>query len=157
MTVAYKLITPTAFNISSGPKTLIMAIAPSGHGLVLVSFDISFDGVTSSAVPATVEVVQSTQAGAGTSAVAPTITQIRGRATGGQAPTGGSNYSAEPTVLTVVDKLYIPQYMGTYTIQLPLGREYECDSSGGTVKAIGIRVTPTALVNVLGSLEVENL
>lgn len=152
---AYSLVTGTAFSIATATKTALVAIAPAGHGLVLTEFGVSFDGVTASAVPATVEVVQSTQATAGTSGVSPTITQIRGRATGGSAPTGGSNYTAEPTVLTVVKKFYVPQFMGLLVIQLPLGREIECDSSGGTIKALGIRVTTTATVNVLAYMEVE--
>lgn len=157
MAVAHALITPTIFAATAGAKTILMAIAPAGHGLVMVSFDISFAGVTSTDVPAVVEIVQSTQAGAGTSGVAPTITQVRGRLTSGSAPTGGSNYTGEPTVLTPVKKLYVPQYMGTYSYQLPLSREFECDSSGGTIKALGIRINVSANCNVLASMEVENL
>lgn len=157
MAVGYSIVAGTPFSIATATKTWVMAIAPAGHGLVLCEATVSFDGVTASAVPATIEVVQSTQAGAGTSGVAVTPTQTRGRATGGQAPTAGSNYTAEPTVLTVVRKFYLPQYMGLCTYQLPLGREIECDSSGGTIKGLGIRITTTATVNVLGHLEVENL
>lgn len=154
---AYALVTATPFSAATGVKTALMAIAPAGHGLSLVSFSISFDGVTASAVPALCEIVQSTQATAGTSGVTPTITQIRGRLTSGSAPTGGSNYTAEPTVLTRIDAFYIPQFMGTYTIQLPMGREYECDSSGGTIKGIGLRINTSATVNFVGRLEVEAL
>jgi hypothetical protein len=132
-----------------------MAIAPAGHGLALVEFGLAFVGVTATAVPVLVELVQSTQAGAGTSGVAPTITQVRGRASGGSAPTGGSNYTAEPTVLTVIKKLYVPAFMGSVVYQAPLGREDECDSSAGTVKALGIRITPPATVNAVAWLEVE--
>ena len=155
MSVAYSLVTGTAFAATAGAKTLLMAIAPAGHGLALVEFAVSTDGVTSSAVPAVLEVVQSTQAGAGTSGVSPTITQTRGRASSGSAPTGGSNYTAEPTALTVVRRYFVSQFMGTFVIQLPLGRELETDSSAGTVKAIGLRVNVSANVNVIGSMEVE--
>jgi len=143
--------------MTAGAKTALMAIAPAGHGLTLVTFDVSFDGVTASAVPALVEIVQSTQATAGTSGVTPTITQIRGRSTGGSAPTGGSNYTAEPTALTRVAAWYVPQFMGLFIRDFPLGREFECDSSGGTIKAIGLRITVSANVNFVGRLEVEAL
>src|SRR3990172_8397081 len=105
---AYKLVTATVFAATAGAKTALMAIAPAGHGLALAGIEISMDGVTSSAVPALVEIVQSTQATAGTSGLSPTITQIRGRLTSGSAPTGGSNYTAEPTVLTRVALFYVP-------------------------------------------------
>lgn len=134
---------------------MLMAIAPAGHGLELVEFAVSFDGVTASAVPALVEIVTSTQAGAGTSGVAPTITQVRGRSTSGSAPTGGSNYTAEPTTLVSVGRFYVPQYMGTFVYQFPLGREIECDSSGGTIKAFGLRVNVSANVNCVAHMEVE--
>lgn len=154
---AYTDVTGTPFSIATATKTLVTAIAPAGHGLALCHFDVCMDGVTSSAVPATLDVVSSTQGATGTSGVTPTITQCRGHSTGGSAPTGGSNYSAEPTTLVNLRKLYLPQLMGTYTYDFPLGREFECDSSGGTNKALGIRMTTTATVNVLGNLEVEAL
>lgn len=155
ISAAYSLVSGTPFSAATGAKTFMMAISPAGHGLALTEFGISLDGVTSSAVPARLDVVQSTQATAGTSGVTPTITQIRGRGTGGSAPTGGGNYTAEPTTLTIVKTLYIPQYNGLLIIQLPLGREIECDSSGGTVKGLGLRINTSATVNVLGYMEVE--
>ena len=145
----------TPFAMTAGAKTALMAIAPAGHGLAVTELSVSFDGITSSAVPALVELVSSTQAGAGTSGVAPTITQVRGRTTSGSAPTGGSNYTVEPTTLVSLKRWYIPQYNGVFVLQLPLGREIECDSSGGTIKALGIRINVTANVNVVGYMEVE--
>jgi hypothetical protein len=103
-----------------------------------------------------VDIVQSTQAGAGTP-VSVTISQVRGRGSGGSAPTGGCNYTVEPTTLTVVDTFYLPQFMGILREQFPLGRELETDSSGGTIKAIGIRINVSASVNVKGYLEVESV
>jgi len=155
ISAAYSLVSGTPFNAATGAKTFMMAISPAGHGLALVEFGISTDGITSSATPMRVDIVQSTQATAGTSGVTPTITQIRGRGTGGSAPTGGGNYTAEPTVLTIVKTFYLSQYNGLNIIQLPLGREIECDSSGGTVKGLGIRVNTSATVNILGYMEVE--
>ncbi len=153
---AYSIVTATPFAMTAGAKTALMAIAPAGHGLALTEVAVSFDGVTATAVSALVEVVTSTQAGAGTPTGATnTITQIRGRTTAGSAPTAGSNYTVEPTTLVRVKAWYIPQFMGSQTVQLPLGREIECDSSAGTIKGLGIRITVTANVNFVGSLEVE--
>lgn len=152
---AYRLVSGTPFAAPAAVHTFMMAIAPAGHGLALTEFAISFDGVTGSAVPVLVELVTSTQGAAGTSGVTPTITQVRGRATGGSAPTGGGNYTAEPTTLVSVARWYVPAFMGLLVYQLPLGREIECDSSAGTIKALGIRITPPATVNVVGYLECE--
>ncbi len=148
-------ISTVAFAMTTGAKTILTAIAPAGHGLALVHFDVSFDGVTSSAVPATVDVVNSTQGAAGTSAGSAVITQVRGKTTSGSAPTAGNNYTGEPTTLVALRKLYVPQLMGTYTYDFPLGREFECDSSGGTIKALGLRGNVSANVNALANLEVE--
>ena len=154
---AYSLVSSSVFAATAGAKTFLMAISPAGHGLSMVEFGVSTDGITASAVPMTVDIVTSTQAGAGSSGATPTITQVRGRSTSGSAPTGGGNYTAEPTTLVVVKKLYIPQFMGTFVYQAPLGRELECDSSGGTIKGLGIRVNVSANVNIVGWLEVEAL
>lgn len=151
---AYGLVN-APFAATAGAKTVLNAIAPAGHGLALTEFILSADGVTSSAVPLTLDVCQSTQATAGTSAGAATITQVRGRATGGSAPTSGTNYTAEPTALTAIKKLYVPQFNGLLIYQFPLGREVESDSSGGTVKALALRANVSANVNLLASMEVE--
>jgi len=145
------------FAAPAAVHTFINVIAPSGHGLTLVEFDIAFDGVTASAVPCFVELCQSTQATAGTAGLSTAPVQIRGRATSGQAPTAGYNYTAEPTALTVVKSWYVSPNGGVLVYQSALGREVECDSSGGTIKAIALRITPTAAVNVTGNMEVENL
>lgn len=159
MTVAHVLHTPTPFALTAGAKTILMAIAPATRGLLVVEMGMSFDGVTASAVPALVELVQSTQATAGTpgtGGAVPTIIQSRGRVTGGDAPTGGANYTAEPTVLTAIRRWYVTPNNGILVVQFPLGREPECDDSGGAVKALGIRINVTAAVNGLAYMEVES-
>ena len=124
----------------------------------MTEFHAACDGVTSSAVPVYVEICQSTQATAGTAGSAPTPVQVRGRATAGQAPTAGAAYGATPnTVLTSAFSILVPAFNGVYTYQFPLGREIECDSSAGTVKALGIRATAVATVNMRNYIEVENL
>lgn len=152
---AYTLQSTTPFAAPAAVHCFLMAISPAGHGLALPEWSISFDGVSASAVPVLVELVNSTQAGAGTAGVSTVITQIRGRATTGSAPTMGGNYTAEPTTLVSLRRYYVPAFMGTFVYQAPLGREPECDSSGGTIKALGIRITPPATVNAVGYMEVE--
>lgn len=138
----------TPFSATTGAKTVLNLIAGANQAILLQAISISMDGVTASAIPATVDICQSTQAGAGTAGVTPTILQAGGRALTAQATAGG-NYSAEPTTLTSMEKLYVPQFMGLYKYELPLGSEYETDFSGGTIKAICLRINTSATVNVL--------
>lgn len=147
----------TVFAAPAAVHTFMNVIAPAGHGLTLVEFGISFDGVTASAVPVFVELCQSTQAGAGTAGTSTAPVQTRGRATGGSAPTAGYNYTAEPTTLTKIASWYVSPNGGLFIYPVPLGREVECDSSAGTIKSIAVRITPPATVNVTGYMEVENL
>ena len=152
---AYITVLEAPFAATAGAKTALMVIAPANSGLVVVEFGISFDGVTATAVPALVELVSSTQATAGTGTGTPTVTQVRGRVTGGEPPTASGRHSAEPTALVRHRAWYVPQFMGVLVVQLPLGREPETDDSGGTIKAYGIRVNVTANVNVMCYMETE--
>lgn len=139
----------TVFAATTGAKTVLNVIAGAQQPISLIEWGISFDGVTASAVPAKVELCQSTQATAGTSAGSiPAIVQTTGRLITAQ-PTSGHNYTAEPTVLTVIEGIYVPQFMGVFVKQYPLGQEPDTDLSGGTIKAIALRVNVSANVNVL--------
>lgn len=137
------------FSAATGAKTALNVIAGANQPVSIFEWGISMDGVTSSAVPATVELCQSTQAGAGTSAASvPAIVQVGGRTLAAQ-PTSGHNYTAEPTTLTVIEQFFVPQFMGMLVKQYPLGLEPDTDLSGGTVKALALRVNTTATTNVL--------
>ena len=138
----------SAFAATTGAKTVLNVIAGANQAVSIIEWGVSFDGVTSSAVPATVELCQSTQAGAGTAGATPTIVLVGGRAISAQ-PTAGSNYTAEPTTLTAIEGFYVSQFMGTFVKQYPLGQEPDTDLSGGTVKALAIRVNVSANVNIL--------
>jgi len=135
------------FAMTTTTHVALAVIAGANQPVNVVAWGVSFDGSTSTATPALVEICQSTQATAGTAGASPTPVQISGRAITAQF-TAGSNYTADPTSLTPVWQHYIPQYDGLYTEQQESGSEYESDLSGGTVKAIALRVTPSAAVNV---------
>lgn len=135
-------------------KTIMNLIAGANHQAVITEFSVSFDGVTASAVPVLVELCQSTQAGAGTPGSSPTPALIRGL--GACDATAGVAYSAEPTVLTVIKQWLVTPNGGLLVIQGPLGRETVTNLSGSsTVKALAIRCTAPATVNVRGYLEFE--
>jgi len=145
----------TVFSAATGAKTVLNVIAGANQPIQIVEWGISFDGVTSSAVPATVNLCQSTQATAGTVGTSPpAVVQITGRPITAQF-TAQHNYTAEPTVLTVIEEFFVPQYNGMFIRQYPQGQEPETDLSGGTVKALALRVNSSATVNVLAFMKVE--
>jgi hypothetical protein len=157
MAAGYACSSGAAFAVTSGAKTLINLISGATSAPpVLTEFGVSFDGVTSSAVPALVELCASTQAAAGTPGTVGTITQIRGYAGLGVASgvTVSGQYSAEPTVLVAVKQWYVPAFMGLLVIQFPLGREaMGFDTASTSMKGIALRVSAPAAVNVRGYIE----
>jgi hypothetical protein len=146
----------TPHALTTGAKTVLMVVPGANAGVLITEFGISFDGVTATAVPAVVEMVSSTQAGAGTATDTLTVVQTRGRVTGGEQPSAFARYSAEPTVLVRHRVWYVPQFMGSLVIQFPLGREPETDDSGGSIRGYGLRVNVSANVNCLAYIEAEH-
>lgn len=130
-------------------KTVVGVVCASNVAARLVEAGVSFDGISGTAVPVLVELCDSSGAGAGTPAATPTPRQIRGATRAAQC-TGGNNYSAEPTTLTVLKHWFVhPQTARDF--QLPLGREVEHVGAGG----LFIRVTAPATVNVRAYMEFE--
>lgn len=130
-------------------KTALNVIAPANKGVTCVGFKVDFDGVTASALPVLVEVMRSTQAGAGTSS-AVTVRRKRGPV-GTIGATAAKNYSAEPTSLTLVEDYSIDPYKGLFAMQYPLGREIDVFNGEGVL----IRCNAPATVNVRAWLEFE--
>lgn len=156
-TAAAYAVNSAIFAAPAALHSILNVIAPSGHGLSLVEAAVSFDGVTASNVPVYVEICQSTQGAAGTGGTAPTIAQVRGRSTSGSAPTAAGSFTVEPTTLTRTRSWYVSPNNGLLIYPLPLGRELECDSSGGTIRAHNMRITPPNTVNAQAYMEVEAL
>lgn len=128
-------------------KTVVQAINASTGILKCVEIGVSFDGTSSTAEPVTVELTSSTQATAGTS-TSHTILQVSG-ATRTVSATGARNYSAEPTVVTVLKRWLVHPQTGL-VVQFPLGREPQQNTGSD---ALGIRCTAPAAVNVQAYLE----
>lgn len=143
------------FSAATGAKTCLNVIAGANQACNILEWGISMDGATSTAVPATVQLCQSTQATAGTSAGSvPAVVQTTGRSKTAQF-TVGHNYTAEPTALTVIEQYFVPQFNGMFARAYNLGQEPETDFSGGTVKALALRINTTATVNVLAWMRVD--
>ena len=152
MADAVYLCRNSVFSAATGAKTALKILAGANQPFQIIEWGISFDGTTSTATPATVTLEQSTEAGAGTGAASPpAIVQVGGNKNITAQITSAHNFTAEPSALTVVEQVFVPQYMGIYVKQYPLGQEPESDLSGTSsgVKAMCIRVNSTATVNVL--------
>jgi len=128
-----------AFALSTTGKTALLVIPGATLPITIVEFAVSIDAATGRCY---VELVESTQAGAGT-ATGTGAKQVRGFVAGDTtAPlaTYGREYSAEPTVLTVLKHWWFPA-PGPFVIQFPLGREPQSLVSGATkYKALGLRL-----------------
>jgi hypothetical protein len=145
----------TAGNIAlaaATAKTILNVINGTNTITRLCELGVSFDGVTPTAVPVTVELCYSTQAGAGTPTGGTfTPTQMRGPTRTPQA-LGSRNYTAEPTVLTVWKRWLVPAFNGSMVLPFPLGREPEQIL---TADGLALRCTAPAIVNVQAYLEFE--
>lgn len=136
----------TVFAATAGAKTVLKLISPTSFGIEVHAISVSMDGVTSSAVPATVEAFTSDETTAGTGAGSAVTTQTRGAAIA-HGLTVGQNFSAEGTTYTINQAWHVPQFMGLFVIQFPLG--LGPISPAGTADSFGIRINVTANVNVL--------
>ena len=128
-----------AFALTSTGKTAVMIIASATIPFKIIEIGASVDSGSGRCF---VELVESTQAGAGTSTG--TGHKQTGDYTAGTdgtpESTYGREYSAEPTTLTVLKHWWFPN-PGPFVIQFPLGREPTSLLSGSTNhKALGIRV-----------------
>ena len=122
-------------------KTVLTVVAPASFGINLLKIKVSFDGATSTAVPAKVELCSHTAATAGTS-TAVTAQQVAGT-TIASGVTAATNFTAEPTVLTPIDTYTVPVYGGTVIEPFTPGQEPNSVVSQG----FALRITAPAAVN----------
>ena len=140
-TAAVALVAATA-------KSILSVIQGAGVAARITELAVSFDGVAAANTPVLVELCQSTQATTGTStAFTPVLT--RGQVRTVQS-TAAVNYTAEPTVLTVI-KTWLIHPQTSYPMQLPLSREPERVGAGAFV----LRCTAPQAVNVRAHVEFE--
>lgn len=140
----------TVFAATAGAKTLLKLITPSSFNIKIHELKLSTDGVTATAVPATVEWGTSDETTAGTQVGTAVTTQIKGRAQA-HGLTVGQNFSAEGTTYTIQEGIFVPQFMGQLILQNPLGLENE--SPGDAADSFLVRINVTANVNILCSVK----
>jgi hypothetical protein len=130
-------------------KTVLSVINASGGLIRMTEFSVSFDGVSATAEPVTIELGSCTQGAAGTSTSQAPV-QIGGPTRTVQA-TGARNFTAEPTTITVLKRWLVHPQAGL-VMQFPLGREPE---QVVTADALLLRVTAPATLNCQGYIEFE--
>lgn len=153
--VGYSCSTEGAVALSAATaKTIIGAKAHANSGLQLKGFFVSFDGVTSSAVPVLIEVCYCTFGAnsPGTNSTSTTPRQNYGRSlTAGF--TSGKTWTTEPTTLTVLKEFLLAPDKGLIAFQFPLGQEPDTALGEG----LAIRVTAPAAVNARASMDLERI
>ena len=140
----------TVFAATAGAKTVLKLIQPTSFNFKIHQIMVSMDGVTSTAVPALVDWGTSTEAGAGTQNGTAVTTQVKGRAQA-HGLTVGQNFTVEGTTYTISNNVLVPQYMGLFVIQFPLG--FEPESPGDAASSWFLRINVTANVNVYASVK----
>lgn len=137
---------------SATPKTILGWKALASSGLLLVGYNISFDGVSATAVPVLVEICYVTWAtnppGTNSSSVTPTQELGRVLAVGA---TAAKNWGTEPTVVTPMREILLTPNGGTIIYDYPLGTEPESAFDHG----FAIRCNAPAGVNVRATLKVS--
>jgi hypothetical protein len=168
--VLYEVYTDGDVSLAAATaKVVLLLIYPNSATaapliLTLVDYDIDIEGAAGT-TSALVEIVESTQAGAGAGSSAGVARQLRGTkpvglttavGSGGFGCTVNKGYTTDPTVLTplVGPRKFIQG--STWTKQFPLGFQPVTPSPANatTVSAIGIRVTAPVAAACRASLQV---
>jgi hypothetical protein len=156
MSAGYTVLTSSAVALAAGvAKAVLGAQTNAAFSLLLKGFDISFDGVTASAVPAVVEICGCTFATNPPGTASTNVTPVQRY---GRAMTSGFNaaqgWTSLPTVLLTHKVFYLSPNGGLFSFQWPLGMESDQPmGSGGFV----IRVTAPAIVNCLAGMDFERV
>lgn len=125
-------------------KSVLGVVSPSSFGVDFRGFQLSFNGVTASAVSVLWEICQATFAtnGPGTNSTSTTVQQVHGRTiTAGF--TAAQNWTTEPTVLTVIESDLVTPNAGGFFFDYPLERSPDNAVSTGFV----LRLTAPAVVS----------
>ncbi len=149
----YTAITGGAIALTAATaKSILGWKAHANSGLMLCKYEVAFDGVTSSAVPVLVEIGYCTWAtnSPNTNSSLVTPVQVVGRVLTVGA-TAGKTWTAEPTVISVLEEKLLTPNGGVIVYDYPLGTEPDCALGEGFV----IRCTAPAGVNVRATMTVS--
>ena len=151
----YAAPTGAAVALAAATAKVILGVrAHANSGISLKSFKVGFDGVTASAVPALVELVYATFASnpPGTNSTSVTPAQFSGRVLTVGA-TAARDWSAAPTVLTVIDEWLLTPNGGLLVEFETNGDEPDTALNEG----LALRVTAPAIVNVRATMRFKRI
>jgi hypothetical protein len=137
----YSGVTPAVALSAGVAKTCAAMVSAAGDQIFLVELVVSFDGVTASAVPVTVDLCDYDVAAPGTRTTG-TPVQMHGQRSA-VASAFYHTYTVEPTVLLASYRWYVTPNGGLLHLQFPLGREPETVIA----KGMAVRCNAPAAVN----------
>lgn len=146
MSQEFAIVSGGAIGLTAATAKTVAGIKAATNDIItLVKVEVSFDGVTASAVPVLIEVGTSTFAtnAPGTASTSVTPASTRGRQATAMA-TAAKTWTTEPTVMVVLEEFLLTPNGGTYIADGVPAREIESPISGGLV----VRLTAPAAVNV---------
>jgi hypothetical protein len=139
--------------VATVAKTVLGVKSGAAFGVDVNAIALAFDGVTATDKPVLVEVCYCTFATnpPGTASTSRTPAQLYGR-TLAHGVTAASNWTTEPTAITVLEEHRLTPMGGTEFIYLPLDQSYDCALGEG----FAIRLTaPTSAVNARATMKWE--
>lgn len=151
----YSVVTGGAVALSANAtKSVFGVLSNAAFGLDLKKIRYGFDGVTASFAPILVELCVATFATnpPGTNSTSLTPQQIYGR-TIAHGITAAKNWTAEPTVLTVIEEELLTPNGGTIWYDFPLGDTPDCAVSNGFVLRMTTAAGVTANARATMTLE----
>lgn len=147
MAVQYIVTTSNIALVAATAKTVIEGVvSANGPPPEWIALELTFDSITSTAVPVRVDFCTYAATGTGTTYVP----KKSGQSVGAAVSTWKINDSVEPITPIILASWWIPPTIGLF-YQWPLGREVFHPIS--TVQ--GIRLTAPAGVNVIANLMIE--
>lgn len=156
MKTGYSCNTEAAVALAAATAKSILGVkGNAAFGVDLIGLSVSFDGVTTSAVPVLVELCYATFAtnSPGTNSTSVTVDTAYGRQVA-SGFTAARNWTSEPTVLTPIKELLLSpdgNANGPLVWDIPRDRTPDSAFAEGFV----IRCTAPAIVNVRATLELE--
>lgn len=146
MSVQYIATTSNVALAAATAKTVMELTSSANVPPEWIAFDLTFDGVSASAVPVRVDFCTYAATGTGTAYTPKKF----GQSVGVAATTVKINDTVEPTTPSILFSLYVPPTSGL-SYQWPLGREmFQAVST-----VMGVRLTAPAAVNAIFNLTFE--
>lgn len=154
-TVGYGINTSAAVALSTSVKSVLGVRAGAAFGIQLKHYEVGFNGIASADLPVYVEVCYATFATNPPATNSTTVTPLQqyGRPLA-HGMSAAQNWTAEPTVLSVLDDFWLDPNKGLIVYDYLLGQEPDTALNEGFV----LRMTAgTGTPSVRASLKVERI